>query len=121
MPRAEVHVALIHWPVYDRAKSVVVTNVTNFDIHDIARASRTYGISKYFIVNRLKEQLSFVSRVLEHWRLGVGAEYNPSRQKALAMVELAETLEDVVKSFGENKPLIVGTTAKDLGGSPGQL
>lgn len=115
MPRAEVHVALIHWPVYDRAKSVVVTNVTNFDIHDIARASRTYGVSKYFIVNRLKEQLSFVSRVLEHWRLGVGAEYNPSRQKALAMVELAETLDDVIKSFGDNKPLIVGTTAKDLG------
>lgn len=114
MPRAELHVALIHWPVFDRARSVVVTNVTNFDIHDIARASRTYGVEKYFIVNRLKEQLSFVSRVLEHWRLGVGAEYNPSRQAALSMVELAETLEDVIESFPV-KPLVVATSARELG------
>ena len=41
--RGEVNVALIHWPVYDRAKNIVCTNVTNFDIHDIARAGRTYG------------------------------------------------------------------------------
>jgi hypothetical protein len=114
MPRAEVHVALIHWPVFDRKRNIVCTNVTNFDIHDIARAARTFGVSKYFIVNRLKEQLSFVSRVLEHWRLGIGAEYNPSRQTALGMVELSETLEDAIKSFGDNKPLIVATTARDL-------
>ncbi len=112
--RARLHVALIHWPVLDRAKNVVVTNVTNFDIHDIARASRTYGVSRYFIVNRLKEQLSFVSRVLEHWRLGVGSEYNPSRKTALSMVELAETLEDCLKLF-EERPLIVTTSARDLG------
>lgn len=114
MGRSEVHVALIHWPVFDRARNIVCTNVTNFDIHDIARASRTYGISKYFIVNRLKEQLSFVSRVIEHWRLGVGAEYNPSRQTALGMVELSETLEDVLKTF-ETKPLVVATSARELG------
>jgi hypothetical protein len=113
-PNAPVHVALIHWPVLDRAKNVVCTNVTNFDIHDIARASRTYGVEKYFIVNKLKEQLSFVSRVLEHWRLGIGSEYNPSRKAALAQVELAETLEDVIKTF-EVKPLIVTTSARELG------
>ncbi|HMN68160.1 MAG TPA: RNA methyltransferase [Bdellovibrionales bacterium] len=109
-----VDVALIHWPVFDRAKNVVCTNVTNFDIHDIARASRTYGVTKYFIVNRLKEQLSFVARVLEHWRLGIGAEYNPSRKTALSMVELAETLEDVLKTY-EVKPLVVMTSARELG------
>lgn len=113
-PNAPVHVALIHWPVYDRAKNVVCTNVTNFDIHDIARASRTYGVEKYFIVNKLKEQLSFVSRVLDHWRLGIGSEYNPSRKTALSQVELAETLEDVIKTFAV-KPLVVTTSARELG------
>lgn len=113
MDRTSLHVALIHWPVKDRAKNIVVTNVTNFDIHDIARASRTYGVEKYFIVNRLKEQLSFVARVLEHWRIGVGSEYNPKRQTALGMVELAETLEDVLKTFPV-KPLIVATSAREL-------
>jgi hypothetical protein len=29
-------------------------------------------------------------------------------------VELSETLEDAIKSFGDNKPLIVATTARDL-------
>jgi len=112
--RASVNIALIHWPVFDRAKNIVVTNVTNFDIHDIARAGRTYGVARYFIVNRLKEQLSFVARVLDHWRVGVGSEYNPKRKTALGMVELAETLEDVLTKF-ETKPVIVCTSARDLG------
>lgn len=111
--RASVHVALIHWPVFDRARSVVCTNVTNFDIHDIARASRTYGIERYFIVNKLKEQLSFVERILDHWRVGEGSEYNPKRQTALGMVETAEILEDVIKKFPV-KPYIVCTSARDL-------
>jgi hypothetical protein len=112
--RASLNVALIHWPVFDRAKNVVCTNVTNFDIHDIARAGRTYGVDRYFIVNRLKEQLSFVARVLDHWRVGVGSEYNPKRKTALGMVELAETLEDVIQKF-DVKPIIVTTSARELG------
>ncbi len=112
--RASLNVALLHWPVLDRAKSIVVTNVTNFDVHDIARAARTYGVDRYFIVNRLKEQLSFVSRLLDHWRVGVGSEYNPKRKTALGMVELAETLEDAIQMFPV-RPLIVCTSARDLG------
>jgi hypothetical protein len=114
MERSSLNIALIHWPVFDRAKNIVCTNVTNFDIHDIARAGRTYGVDRYFIVNRLKEQLSFVARVLEHWRVGVGSEYNPKRKTALGMVELAETLEDVLTKF-DVKPLIVCTSARELG------
>jgi hypothetical protein len=112
--RRPIHVALIHWPVMDRAGDVVCTNVTNFDIHDIARASRTYGVEKYFIVNRMKEQLSFVSRVLDHWRTGIGSKYNTKRKTALGMVELAETLEQVIASFPE-KPLVISTSARDRG------
>src|SRR4029078_10476701 len=97
--RRPLHVALVHWTIKDRAGNLVCTNVTNFDIHDIARASRTYGIEKYFIVNRLKEQLSFVSRVLDHWKVGTGSEYNPKRKEALGMVELAENLDQVFAKF----------------------
>ena len=111
--RTQVHIALIHWPVFDRAKTVVCTNVTNFDIHDIARASRTYGVGRYFIVNKLKEQLSFVERILDHWRVGTGSEYNPKRKTALGMVETAELLEDVIQKF-EVKPYVVCTSARDL-------
>lgn len=109
-----IHVALIHWPVLDRARNIVCTNVTNFDIHDIARACRTYGVAKYFIVNRMKEQLMFVSRVLDHWRIGWGAKYNPKRKTALDMVGCFETIEDLIKSY-EEKPFIITTSARDRG------
>lgn len=112
--RRPVHVALIHWPIKDRAGNLVCTNVTNFDIHDIARASRTYGVEKYFIVNRMKEQLSFVARVLDHWRVGTGSKYNPKRKTALNMVELAENLDQVIATFKE-KPLVISTSARDRG------
>jgi hypothetical protein len=114
MNRASLNVALIHWPVKDRAKNIVCTNVTNFDVHDIARAGRTYGVDRYFVVNKMKEQLSFVSRILDHWKTGIGSEYNPQRKTALGMVELAETLEDVIKMF-DQKPIIVTTSARELG------
>lgn len=113
MKRAIVDVALVHWPIYDRAGTTVVTNVTNFDIHDIARASRSYGVHKYFIVNRLKEQLSFVSRVLDHWRVGEGSRYNPKRKSALTMVELSETLEQTIATYAK-KPLVIATSAKEI-------
>lgn len=117
MSRAPIHVALIHWPVLDRAGHVVCTNVTNFDIHDIARASRVYGVERYFIVNRMKEQLMFVGRVLDHWRTGTGSKYNPKRKTALGMVHLAETLEQVLD--GQEwpvKPFVVATTARPIPG-----
>jgi hypothetical protein len=106
-----VSVALVHWPVLDKAGSTVATNVTNFDIHDIARASRTYGVAKYFIINRLREQLMFVSRVLSHWQIGDGSEYNPKRKLALDSIELQETVEQAIASFPV-KPYVVATSAR---------
>ena len=75
-PVKSVSIGLVHWPVYDKAGNTVVTNVTNLDIHDIARAATTYGVKNYYIINRVEEQLSFVSRVLDHWRTGYGKTYN---------------------------------------------
>ena len=65
-------VALIHYPVFDRAGKQVATNITHFDIHDIARVCRVYGVDRYYIVHPSVEQLMFVSRVLDHWRVGAG-------------------------------------------------
>jgi len=35
---------LIHYPVLGRDGKIITTAVTNLDIHDIARSSRTYNI-----------------------------------------------------------------------------
>lgn len=113
----EISVGLIHWPCWNQHGEVVCTNVTNFDIHDIARSCRSYGVEKYYIINRIKEQLMFVSRVLDHWKVGEGAEHNPMRHTAIRMIKTAETLEDALKDFQE-KPLIVATSAKEATNYP---
>lgn len=91
---------LVHYPILDSSKKVVATNVTNFDIHDIARACTVYGVEKYFIIHPMKEQLMFVDRVLDHWRTGKGAKFNSFRRTSLKDVYTAETVEDAKKQWG---------------------
>ena len=38
-------VALAHHPVLDKDGRIVTTAVTNLDVHDIARAARTFGLA----------------------------------------------------------------------------
>lgn len=105
-------VALVHHPVLDRAKKTVATNVTNFDIHDIARAARTYGVDNYYIVHPADEQLMFVSRVLDHWRTGPGQKFNPMRKTALTMVETVVSIEAAAAHMNSDDLQIVATSAK---------
>ncbi|MCB0422773.1 MAG: RNA methyltransferase [Bdellovibrionales bacterium] len=110
-------VALVHYPVEDRAGKIVATNITNFDVHDIARVSRSYGVEKYVIIHRLQEQLMFVARLLDHWRVGRGATFNPKRRTALNNVVLAENLKEALALFTK-RPLVVATAARDLEQAP---
>jgi hypothetical protein len=103
---------LVHWPCWNQNGEVVCTNITNFDIHDIARLSRTYGISRYYLINKVQEQLMFVHRVLDHWRVGEGKGHNSMRRGAIEMVHTAETLEEAINSFPV-RPLVVATSANE--------
>ena len=42
---ADIYLALLHYPVYDKGHKVVTTSITNMDIHDIARSARTYNLA----------------------------------------------------------------------------
>ncbi|NQZ00151.1 MAG: RNA methyltransferase [Bdellovibrionales bacterium] len=110
--RRQVHLGLVHWPIRDKAGSIICTNVTNFDVHDIARACRTYGVEKYHIINRVPEQQMFVSRLVEHWTLGSGAKYNHMRKTALGIVNPQSTVESTLASF-DKPPLVVATSAQE--------
>ncbi|MCL5269460.1 MAG: RNA methyltransferase [bacterium] len=109
-------VALVHYPTVNKEGKVVTTSVTNFDIHDIARASRTFGVARYFIVTPVPLQQQFTRRIIVHWQEGAGAEYNPSRKDALTdtyvVGDLAEAGEAVARDFGA-PPLWVVTSAKN--------
>lgn len=114
--RPRFAIGLVHYPILDKEKNVVSTNVTNFDIHDIARAARMYGVEKYYIIHPMQEQLMFVERVLDHWRTGQGAKFNPSRKVALSQVVTAPSFADALKDWGVENPMTIATHAKPIEG-----
>jgi hypothetical protein len=109
-----LNIALIHHPVMNKRGEVIGSAVTNLDIHDIARTAKTYGVSHYFITTPYKDQQHLVRELLAHWLTGHGATYNPARKEALSIVQLADSLEEVVSNLTEQygvRPLIVATSA----------
>ena len=110
--KAPLAVALMHFPTIDRQKRIVATNITNFDIHDIARVCRVYGIDRYYLIHPAADQLMFVERVLDHWRVGEGSRMNPMRRTALDDVHTARNLDAAVASWGYPGARIVATAAR---------
>ncbi len=109
----KVSVALVHFPILDRRGQKVCTNITNFDLHDIARACRTFGVEEYFLIHPMKEQLSFASRVMGHWKTGYGMKFNPMRSTALGMVSMKESLFEAINSW-HKEALVLATAARSL-------
>jgi hypothetical protein len=109
-----LNIALIHHPVVNKKGEVIGSAVTNLDIHDIARTAKTYGVSRYFISTPYEDQQQLVRELLAHWQTGHGATYNPARKEALSIVQLSDSVEEVVttltRQYGR-RPLIVATSA----------
>ncbi len=105
-------IGLVHHPVRDRLQKTVATNITNFDIHDIARAAQVYGVEKYYIIHPMKEQQMFVHRVLDHWRTGQGSKFNPMRKTALGSVQTASCVEEALADWNRPETLTIATTAR---------
>lgn len=110
-----VWISLVHYPVYNKKSEVVNTSVTNLDIHDIARAAATFGLSGYYLVQPAPAQQELISTLLKHWQYGFGARYNPDRHRALSAISLVPSIEaavaDITEQCGE-VPEIIVTSAK---------
>lgn len=114
-PGKNLYVALLHHPVLLKEKMSGTTSLTNLDIHDIARISRTYGSGGVFIVTPLEDQRRLLDTLLDHWTGGRGASSNPDRAEALRLVRPAESLEAAVQALAVRcgvPPLVVGTSAR---------
>lgn len=116
-PSKNLFVALLHHPVQLKNRKTGTTSLTNLDIHDIARISRTYGISGFFVVTPLKDQLRLLAALLSHWTEGPGLSSNPDRAEALRLVRPAESLESAMAALSADRglpPFVVGTSAQPL-------
>jgi len=114
--KAPLYLALIHYPVYNQRKEVVTTSITPFDLHDLARTSKTYGITKYFVICPVESQRRLAQRIMDHWLTGVGAEMNVTRKQAFELVELCDSLDQAcltIKNETDRPPRLVATSAKD--------
>jgi hypothetical protein len=112
---ADLYLALLHYPVYDKDHKVVTTSITNMDIHDIARSARTYGVTRYFIVTPIRTLRALSEKILDHWRHGYGSVYNETRKDALSLVAVADDLEGAVKAIEQEtgkRPYIIVTSAR---------
>ncbi len=111
----KLSIALIHYPVYDKNRKIVTAALTNLDLHDIARAARTYGLFRYYVVIPLEEQKELATRIANHWRDGWGSVYNPKRKEALDLITVSDNLRDAVENLEKEsgrKVKIIGTGAK---------
>ena len=111
---AQIDLALIHYPVLNKNKEIIGSAVTNLDIHDIARAGRTYGVKSFYIVTPYKDQQQLVEEIVGHWQSGYGATYNKDRKKALDGVHVCHDLKELYGqvTVGGRLPLVLGTSAQ---------
>jgi hypothetical protein len=119
MPNTSLHIGLVHWPVLDRQGLTVATSTVNYDLHDLARAARTYGVQTYYVITPLRSQVVLVERLVEHWTGGFGSTYNPRRKEALQTLQIQPTIEAAMEDLSARtdgrRPVVLATSARRLG------
>lgn len=95
------YLGLVHHPIYDKRKEIVASAVTNFDIHDIARCARTYGVRGFYIITPLESQVQLVERVIHHWVEGGGFDYNPTRREPFSLIRISRTIDEADREISD--------------------
>lgn len=113
----KLDVALVHYPVCNKNNELIGSAVTNLDLHDIARASRTFGVDTFYVVTPFADQKKLVQEIIDHWQSGHGSRYNPDRKEAFSLIELVDDVEQLFsvtqEKWGE-RPQILATSARKM-------
>jgi hypothetical protein len=98
---SNIYIGLVHHPIYDKRGEIVATAVTNFDVHDIARCAKTFGLGGFFIITPLESQVDLVKRLIRHWVEGTGSTYNPTRKESLSLVRVSRTIDEASQEISD--------------------
>ncbi len=112
-----LYTGLVHYPVYNKNREKIASAVTNLDLHDISRISRTYGVKRFFVVTPLSDQQKFVYSLINHWKSGFGASYNIDRKEAIEVIEITASIEaavDKILDIEGEKPVTIATCASKV-------
>lgn len=105
----------------DKNGDEIASAVTNLDLHDIARAGRTYGVRRFYVITPLEDQQIMALRIVDHWTTGPGGNRNPIRREAMGIIRVAPTLTEAVEEIRSrcgSPPATVATCAR---AEPGRL
>lgn len=112
-------IALVHDPVLDRRGEIHPSSITPFDIHDLSRSAKTYGVDTLYITHPSPLQRHVAMRILGFWEVGGGKDWNPCRSEALSVAlvlpNIRLAIEHMSRKFG-TKPIVVATTARIMDG-----
>jgi len=106
---------LLHHPVLDKAGKTSTVSLTNLDIHDMCRVSRTYELGGVLLATPLDDQRELGQRLLDHWTEGAGGRANPDRAQALRLGRMVTGLDealDWVSTQTGMAPKLVATCAR---------
>ena len=112
-----LYTGLVHYPVYNKNREKIASAVTNLDLHDISRISKTYGAKKFFVVTPLTDQQEFTKSLINHWKSGFGASYNVDRKEAIEVIEITASIEEAVNKIFEiegERPVTIATCASKV-------
>jgi hypothetical protein len=115
---SRLSVALIHGPVLDRHGREQTTALTNLDVHDIARSSRTFGVATFWIVTPVTAQQEQARAVVGFWEGDDGRRRNRDRADALSVARVCGSLDEAVAAETAalgHAPLLVATSARPQG------
>ncbi|MDR3358261.1 MAG: tRNA (guanosine(37)-N1)-methyltransferase TrmD [Desulfovibrio sp.] len=113
-PGRNLSFCLLHYPVMLDKKNSGVSSLTNLDVHDIARISRSYLMGPFYVVTPLSDQRRLLGDILRYWTCGPAASANPDRAGALARVRPASSLEEAAANLCEHagaSPRLVASSA----------
>lgn len=114
-------VALVHHPVLDRHGGIQTTAITNLDVHDLARSSRTYGCAAFYVVTPVTAQIDQARAIVGFWEGEAGQKRNKDRTEAMSRVHVTASVEEAIAAEVATtgaRPLIVVTSAKPQGTVP---
>jgi len=110
------YIGLMHYPVYNKRGEIIISAITNMDLHDLARLARTYGAERFYVINPLIDQQDLARRICGHWVDGHGAGYNKDRSKAMSLISVVSTLEEALSEIREKEgtsPILIATDARN--------
>lgn len=106
---------LCHHPVQNKAGETVTVSLTNLDVHDMSRVSRSYDLGGAYVLTPLADQQRLARTLLRHWVEGPGGAANPDRAEAMSRITVLDDLDAAVRDIEERtgqKPRVVVTSAR---------